>query len=367
MYKKIPVPRPGPDEVLLHIHFSGVCHTDLHTLQNDWPIPAPLPLVGGHEGVGTIVAKGDLVGSKDNDKDNDSGLRIGARAGVKWLNSSCLACAFCLAGDEPLCPRAQFSGYTVPGTFQEYTLAKAAHVTRIPDDDAEGRKLDLAALAPVLCAGVTVYKALKESGARPGQWVVVVGAGGGLGSMAVQYAQAMGLRVVGIDGGKEKGDSCREMGVETYIDYTDFPSDSESGSKDLVRAVRRACYDTTAVASNVEESPLSGPHAVLLLAVSPTPFRQATQYVRSRGTIVCVGLPPNAELRAPVFETVVRMITIRGSYVGNRQDAQEALGFFLRGHIKVPVKTVGLSDLGDVYRALGEGKVVGRCVVDTSR
>ncbi|KAK4140677.1 chaperonin 10-like protein [Dichotomopilus funicola] len=342
VYKKIPVPRPGPDEVLLHIHFSGVCHTDLHTLQNDWPIPAPLPLVGGHEGVGTIVAKGDLVGT------NDTGLRIGARAGVKWLNSSCLACAFCLAGDEPLCPRAQFSGYTVPGTFQQYTLAKAAHVTRIPDDDAEGRKLDLAALAPVLCAGVTVYKALKESGARPGQWVVVVGAGGGLGSMAVQYARAMGLRVVGIDGGKEKGDSCRKMGVEEYIDFTDYASDSEEGSKEL-------------------QSPLSGPHAVLLLAVSPTPFRQAIQYVRSRGTIVCVGLPPNAELRAPVFETVVRMITIRGSYVGNRQDAQEALGFFLRGDIKVPVKTVGLSELGDVYRALGEGKVVGRCVVDTSR
>ncbi|KAL2160385.1 hypothetical protein VTH06DRAFT_1558 [Thermothelomyces fergusii] len=241
----------------------------------------------------------------------------------------------------PLCPRALLSGYTVDGTFQQYAVAKAAHVARIP----AGCELD--AVAPVLCAGITAYKGLRESGARPGEVVAVVGAGGGLGSMAIQYARAMGLRVVAVDAGAAKGESCRALGAEAYVDF--------AASADLVADVRRATPDGL------------GPHAVLLLAVAEEPFRRATEYVRSRGTIVCIGLPARAYLRAPVFDTVVRMITIKGSYVGNRQDTREALDFFRRGLIRVPYKVVGLSELQDVYRLMEEGKVVGRYVVDTSR
>jgi propanol-preferring alcohol dehydrogenase len=308
-----------------------VCHTDLHAMMGDWPIPTKLPLVGGHEGAGIVVAKGELA----------TDIEIGDHAGIKWLNGSCLACSFCMQADEPLCPHALLSGYTVDGTFQQYAIAKAAHVARIPKDMA------LDAVAPVLCAGITVYKGLKESGVRPGQYVAIVGAGGGLGSMAIQFARAMGLLVVAIDGGPEKGESCKTLGAAAYVDYTTSP--------DLVQEVKNATTDAL------------GPHAVLLLAVSEKPFQQATAYVRSRGSVVCIGLPAKAFLKAPVFDTVVRMLSIKGSYVGNRQDTQEALDFFQRGLVKVPYKTVGLSELQDVYKLMQEGKIVGRYVVDTSR
>lgn len=241
-------------------------------------------------------------------------------------------------------------------------------------------------MAPVLCAGLTVYKGLKESGARPGEFVAIVGAGGGLGSMAIQYAHAMGLHTVAIDGGAEKEKMCKELGATAYVDFTT--------SKNIVEDVKKATPDGL------------GPHAVLLLAVSEKPFQQASGYVRSHGTIVCVGLPANAYLKAPVFDTVIRydprppsptpsllsnfppfslssmvlaaqttrranesssMITIKGSYVGNRQDTAEAIDFFRRGLIKAPYKVVGLSQLQDVFELMEAGKIAGRYVVDTSK
>lgn len=204
IYKQIPVPKPGPDEVLVKIKYSGVCHTDLHALKGDWPLASKMPFVGGHEGAGIVVAKGDLV----------EGWEIGDHAGIKWLNGSCLACEFCKNADEAVCPNALLSGYTVDGTFQQYAIGKATHTTKIP------KHVPLDAVAPVLCAGVTVYKGLKESGARPGQTVAIVGAGGGLGSLAQQYAKAMGLRVIAIDGGDEKKALCESMGAEVIIIHT---------------------------------------------------------------------------------------------------------------------------------------------------
>lgn len=181
---------------------------------------------------------------------------------------------------QPLCAAAALSGYTVDGSFQQYAIGKAAHVARIPKD------CDLEAIAPVLCAGLTVYKGLKESGARPGEFVAIVGAGGGLGSMALQYARAMGLHTIAIDGGAEKEKMCKELGASAYVDFTT--------SKSIVEDVKKATPEGL------------GPHAVLLLAVSEKPFQQASDYVRSHGTIVCVGLPANAYLKAPVFDTVIR-------------------------------------------------------------
>ncbi|KAI4197996.1 MAG: hypothetical protein LQ350_005583 [Teloschistes chrysophthalmus] len=325
------VPKPGPDEVLVNIKYSGVCHTDLHAVNGDWPLPTKLPLVGGHEGAGIVVARGELV--KD--------VEIGDHAGIKWLNGSCLSCSFCQAGDEPLCSQALLSGYTVDGTFQQYAIGKAAHVARIPKD------VPLDAVAPVLCAGITVYKGLKESGAKPGQSVAIVGAGGGLGSLACQFAKAMGLRVIAIDSGEEKAKMVKELGAETFVDF--------STSKNLVEDVQAATDDKT------------GPHAVLLVAVSEKPFQQATEYVRPRGTVVAIGLPANAYLRAPVFQTVIQMKTIKGSYVGNRLDTAEALEFFGRGAIKCPFRTVGMSELQGVYDQMKEGTIAGRVVVDTGK
>jgi propanol-preferring alcohol dehydrogenase len=163
--KQIPVPKPGPDQILVKIRYSGVCHTDYHAMMGHWPIPVKMPLVGGHEGAGVVVAKGDLVNT----------FEIGDHAGIKWINGSCSECEFCRQSDTPLCANAQLSGYTVDGTFQQYALGKATHASKIP----KGVPLDAA--APVLCAGITVYKGLKESGVRPGQTVAIVGAGVGLG------------------------------------------------------------------------------------------------------------------------------------------------------------------------------------------
>ena len=290
-----------------------------------------MPLVGGHEGAGVVVDRGELV--KD--------IELGDKVGIKWINSSCLQCPYCQRSDEPLCEKAQLSGYTVDGSFQNYAVASAAHVARIP------KECDLESVAPVLCAGITVYKGLKESGAKPGDTVAIVGAGGGLGSLAVQYAKAMGLHSIAIDGGSEKGDLTKKLGAASYIDFMT--------SKNLVADVKAATPDGL------------GPSAALLLAVQEKPFQQATQYVRSRGVVVCIGLPANAKISAPVFDTVVRMINIRGSYVGNRADTAEALDFFRRGLIEVPYKTVGLSKLQDVFQLMQEGKIAGRYVVDTSK
>ncbi|KAI4103190.1 MAG: hypothetical protein L6R37_003944 [Teloschistes peruensis] len=294
-----------PDELLVNIKYSDVCHTDLHAVNGDWPIPTKLPLVGGHEGAGIVVARGELV--KD--------VEIGDHAGIKWLNGSCLSCSFCQAGDEPLCPQALLSGYTVDGTFQQYALGKAAHVARIP------KHLPLDAVAPVLCAGITVYKGLKESGAKPGQSVAIVGAGGGSSSLACQFARAMGLRVIALDAGDEKAKMVKELGAEHFVDF--------STSKNLVQDVQAATDDNT------------GPHAVLLVVVSEKPFQQATEYVRPRGCVVAIGLPANAYLRAPVLQTVIQMKTIKGSYVGNRLDTAEALEIFREGNGQVPVQDGG--------------------------
>jgi propanol-preferring alcohol dehydrogenase len=329
-FKEIPVPEPGPDEVLVNIKYSGVCHTDLHALKGDWPLEEKMPLVGGHEGAGIVVKKGSLV--KD--------IEIGDHAGVKWLNGSCLACTFCQSSDEPLCPHATLSGYTVDGTFQQYCVANAAHVARID------KSLPLDAIAPVLCAGITVYKALKESGARPGETVAIVGAGGGLGSLACQYAKAMGLRIIAIDGGDEKRDMCKKLGAEEFVDF--------SKTKDLVKDVQGLTDGL-------------GPHAVILVAVNEKPFQQAAEYVRARGTVVAVGLPAGAYLKAPVFSTVVKMITIKGSYVGNRKDTAEALDFYKRGLIQAPFKVTGLSKLQEVYDMMEKGQIAGRYVLDMSK
>ncbi|KAF2857926.1 GroES-like protein [Piedraia hortae CBS 480.64] len=330
-FKEIPVQQPGPDEVLVNIKYSGVCHTDLHAWKGDWPLATKLPLVGGHEGAGTVVAKGDLVDD----------VEIGDNVGVKWINGSCLACGFCQQSDEPLCAKALMSGYTVDGTFQQYCIAKAAHVARLP------KEVDLQKVAPILCAGITVYKGLKESGARPGETVAIVGAGGGLGSLAQQYAKAMGLRTIAVDSGDEKKKLCEKLGSYAFVDF--------AKSKDVIKEVQEATEDGL------------GPHAVLLVAVNEKPFQQAAAYVRPRGSVVCIGLPANAEFKALVFDTVIRMINIRGSYVGNRKDTTEAIEFFRRGVIDVPIETVGLSELPSVYEKMEKGQIQGRYVLDMSK
>ncbi|SGZ52985.1 CIC11C00000004015 [Sungouiella intermedia] len=328
LYKDIPVPKPKSNELLINVKFSGVCHTDLHAWKGDWPLPTKLPLVGGHEGSGVVVGMGESV----------VGWKIGDFAGIKWLNGSCQACEYCESGHESNCGTADLSGYTHDGSFQQYATADALQAAKIPEGT------DLASVAPILCAGITVYKALKTANIHAGQWVAISGAGGGLGSLAVQYAKAMGYLVLGIDGGAEKGEMVKSLGADEYVDFT--------VEKDLSK--------------KVIELTNGGAHGVINVSVSPAAMSQSTQYVRPTGTVVLVGLPAGAEIKMPVIDAVIKSVTIAGSYVGNRADTREAIDFFTRGLVSSPIKMAGLSELPRIYEEMEKGTILGRYVVDTS-
>ncbi|CCH45361.1 Alcohol dehydrogenase [Wickerhamomyces ciferrii] len=328
-YKDIPVPTPKANEILINVKYSGVCHTDLHAWKGDWPLPVKLPLVGGHEGAGVVVAKGENV----------TNFEIGDYAGIKWLNGSCQSCEFCEKSNESNCQKADLSGYTHDGSFQQYATADAVQAAKI------SKNTDLTEVAPILCAGVTVYKALKTADLAAGQWVAISGAGGGLGTLAIQYAKALGLRVLAIDGGEEKGELVKSLGAEVFIDFTK--------SKDIVK--------------DIIDATNGGPHGVINVSVSEKAIEQSTEYVRPCGTVVLVGLPAGAVAKAQVFGAVVKSVSIKGSYVGNRADTREAIDFFERGLVKAPIKVVGLSELPKIYDLMQQGKILGRYVVDTSK
>lgn len=327
----IPVPKPKPNEILLKLHYSGVCHTDLHVYHNDFPIELKLNpcLVGGHEGVGEVIGMGEAV----------TGWELGDLAGIKWLYSLCQRCEQCIKGDELSCAHAVLSGATHDGSFQQYATADFIQAARIP------KGTNQAEVAPILCAGVTVYKALKTADLVPGQWVAISGAGGGLGSLAIQYAKAMGFRPLAIDGGDAKGELVKRLGAEVYLDFTK--------EKDMVAAVIKATD--------------GGAHGAINVSVSPAAMNQLVEYLRANGTSVLVGLPKGAEVTVPVFSAVARSVSVRGSYVGNRQDTAEAIDFFSRGLIECPIKVVPLSQLNNVYDQLARGEVVGRIVVDLTK
>ncbi|CAD5217100.1 unnamed protein product [Bursaphelenchus xylophilus] len=324
--KEIPVPELGPDDILVKILYSGVCRTDVHAWQGDFPVPIKSPpIVGGHEGAGVVVKLGSNV----------SNWRIGDRAGVKWMNSSCLTCEYCKRGYETNCPNLVLSGYHRDGSFQQYAACKASEAAPIPES------CDMKTVAPVMCAGLTVYKALKEADVKPGQIVAINGAGGGLGSMAIQYAKAMGMRVLAITS-KEKERHCKELGAEWFVD----------------------AYGKTDVASEVQRLTNGGPHGVLNLATTPAAAETAVDYVRTRGTIVLVALPRDATVTLKVFWAILRSITVKGSHVGTRQDMDEALDFFARGLIKIPVEMQPLKNIASVFKRLINNEVQGRIVLD---
>ncbi|CAO1638239.1 unnamed protein product [Parajaminaea phylloscopi] len=331
--RKVPTPQSlKRGEVLVNIKYSGICHTDLHAQIGDWPAHANFPLCGGHEGAGIVVALGE--GAEEH-------VKIGDRVGIKWLADSCLTCGFCRAGNEPNCQKARMHGFTDHGSFQQYAVSFARHVTPIPDG------LGLDAAAPLLCAGVTVWKAIKTCKLTPGQTVAIVGAGGGLGHLAVQYAKAAGLRVLSIDTGSDKEQLTSQLGSDTFVDF--------AKEKDLVAAVKAATADGL------------GPDAAIVAASGSKAYDQALEYIRPTGVLVPVGLPPNASIKMDVFWGVFFSRRIEPSYVGNRQDAIESLQLAADGKVKVIYKTKGLSELPQIYDDMHHGRIAGRIVVDTSR
>ncbi|BBI52886.1 zinc-dependent alcohol dehydrogenase [Vreelandella olivaria] len=308
--------------MLMKVAASGVCHTDLHAAHGDWPVKPSPPFIPGHEGVGHIVAVGEGV----------SHVKEGDRIGVPWLYSACGYCEHCLGGWETLCESQQNTGYSVNGGFADYTLADAGYVGRLPD------AVDFIEIAPVLCAGVTVYKGLKMTDTRPGQWVVISGIGG-LGHMAVQYAKAMGLNVAAVD-----------------IDDGKLALAERLGATVTVNAMK------TDPAAYLKKT-IGGAHGALVTAVSPKAFDQAQNMLRRGGTLVLNGLPPG-DFPLPIFSTVLNGITIRGSIVGTRSDLQEALDFAAEGKVKATVATDTLDNINDVFQRMIDGKIEGRIVLD---
>lgn len=320
--EEVPVPAPGPGEVLVKIEATGVCHTDLHAVDGDWPVKPIMPLIPGHEGVGFVAA----VGSGVDD------LKEGDPVGIPWLHDACGRCEYCQTGWETLCERQHNSGYGVNGTYAEYAIGSAPYVGRLPPNP------DFAALAPILCAGVTTYKGLKETEAKPGEWVVISGIGG-LGHVAVQYAKAMGLHVAALDVSQDKLDLALALGADVA---------ANCATGDAVGTVLRATG--------------GGAHGVLVTAVSPVAFSQAIACTRRRGTVALVGLPPG-EFPTPIFDVVLKRITVRGSIVGTRRDLAEALAFAAEGKVKTSISVEPLEAVNDVLRRLRVGAVEGRIVL----
>ena len=318
---EVPMPQPGPGQALVKLISSGVCHTDLHAAGGDWPVKPTLPLIPGHEGVGTVVALGEGV----------SDLTVGQIVGNAWLWSACGSCQYCRTGWETLCEQQQNGGYSVDGSFGQYMLVDSRFAVRIPEGS------DPVEIAPVLCAGVTVYKGLKMTEARPGQWVVISGIGG-LGHVAVQYARAMGLRVVAVDVADDKLALARKHGAELTVN---------AANEDPVEVIQRET---------------GGAHGVLVTAVHPMAFGQAIGMARRGGTIVFNGLPPG-DFPAPIFEIVLKGLTVRGSIVGTRQDMEEALEFYARGEIHPTVSTRKLEEINTVFDEMKHGKIDGRVVI----
>lgn len=319
--EEYPLPTPGPGQALVKLISSGVCHTDLHAAEGDWPLKPSPPFVPGHEGVGEVVALGEGVTS----------LAVGDLVGNAWLWTACGACEYCRTGWETLCESQQNGGYSVDGSFGEYMLVDAEFAPRIPDG------ADPVEIAPVLCAGVTVYKGLKMTETRPGQWVVISGIGG-LGHIAVQYAVAMGLRVAAVDIADDKLALARKHGAEITVN---------ARNEDPVESIQRQT---------------GGVHGVLVTAVHPAAFGQAIGMTRRGGTIVFNGLPPG-DFPAPIFDVVLKGLTIRGSIVGTRQDMEEAIDFYARGLIHPTVSTRSLGEINEVLDEMRAGKIDGRVVI----
>jgi propanol-preferring alcohol dehydrogenase len=321
-----PVPPVGPGQVLIKTEACGVCHTDLHAARGDWPLKPTLPFIPGHEGIGRVVAVGAGV----------SLVKEGDRVGVPWLYSACGHCEYCLTARETVCAEAQFGGYTKNGGFAEYILADPDYVAHIPPG------LGAREAAPLICAGITTYKGIKETGAKPGEWIAISGVGG-LGHLAVQYAKVMGLNVCAID-----------------IDDGKLAQATQLGADFVVNA--RTCSDPAAA---VKKATGGGAHGVVITAPSLGAFRQGIGMTRKFGTCVLIGLPPG-EFPVPLFDVVANCITIRGSFVGTRQDMAEALAFAAAGKVKADIELQPLSAINQVFERLEKGDVAARVVIDFS-
>ena len=314
---------PGPGQILVKTEACGVCHTDLHAAKGDWPLKPTPPFIPGHEAIGIVVALGAGI----------TIVKEGDRVGVPWLYSACGHCEYCLSAWETVCADAKFGGYTQNGGFAEYVLADPNYVAHIP------KELSPTEAAPLICAGITTYKGIKETEVRPGEWIAISGCGG-LGHLAIQYAKVMGLHVCAVDIDDGKLDHATRLGADMVINAR-----TQNPGEVLKKAIG------------------GGAHGVLITAPSLPAFKQGIEMTRKRGTCALVGLPPG-EFPTPLFDVVANCVTIRGSFVGTRKDMAECLQFAAEGKVKADIELQPLASINTIFERLENGDVPSRVVLD---
>jgi propanol-preferring alcohol dehydrogenase len=317
-----PIPTPAAGQVVVRVEASGLCHTDIHAAHGDWPVKPIPPFVPGHEGVGRIEAVGDGVSPE----------RIGQRVAIPWLHVACGTCEFCVSGWETLCLEQKDTGYSVDGCYAECVLAEADYVVPVPDG------VDPLDAAPLTCAGVTTYKAVKVSGARTSDVVAIFGIGG-LGHLALQYARIAGATVVAVDVNDDKLQLAKELGADHIVNAS-----VESPVDALAR--------------------LGGADVAIVTAADAGPLRQAFDSLRRRGRLVLVGLPARNEFALPVFETVIKGVQVIGSIVGTRLDLAEVFELHAAGRTRVVLETRQLEDVNSAFAEVLRGGVPARLVFD---
>jgi propanol-preferring alcohol dehydrogenase len=321
--EEVETPSPGPGEVLVKVQACGVCHSDLHLALGDWDMLRPitkLPLIGGHEIAGVVASVAEGV----------TGFEIGDRVGVPWLHWTCGECEYCLAGRETLCGKQKITGCTVDGGFAEYVKAPASHVAKLPE------ALTAEEAAPLLCAGLTVYKALKNSGIAKGERVAVFGVGG-LGHLAVQIAHAMGAQVCAIDIAEEKLELARSLGAEWTVNAATEP---------VPKKVRS----------------IGGAHVALVTSASAAAYETALRVLKKGGTLAVVGMP-NEPFKVSAVAMVSLEARIVASAVGTREDLRELFEMVARFPIRCHIETRPLNALPEVFEEMKRGAVLGRVVL----
>jgi propanol-preferring alcohol dehydrogenase len=317
-----PVPEPAPGQVLVRIEASGLCHTDIHAAHGDWPVKPTPPFTPGHEGVGIIERVGDGV----------TGRRAGERVAIPWLGYACGTCEYCVSGRETLCESQLNTGYSVDGGFAEYAVASASHVVPVPDG------VDPREAAPLTCAGVTTYKAVKVSGLRPTERAAIFGIGG-LGHLAQQYAQIFGADTIAVDVTDEKLELARRLGAAHVVN---------AAETDPVAAIRA----------------LGGADVAIVLAASPRVLEQAHASLRRGGRLVLVSLPKDNSMNLPVFQTVLGGLSVIGSIVGTRADLAEVFRLHAAGRTKVIYQTRKLDEVNQAFDEVLSGNVPARLVFE---
>jgi propanol-preferring alcohol dehydrogenase len=314
------MPVPEGREVLVQIEASGLCHTDIHAARGDWPVLPSLPFTPGHEGVGIVEQAGPDV----------TAVKVGERVALPWFGSACGHCGYCIDGRETLCEAQQNTGYSVNGALAEYAIADSAYVVRVPDG------VEPVDAAPLTCAGVTSYKAVKVANIVPTERVAVFGVGG-LGHLTVQYARIVGGFVTAVDVVEEKLELAAELGADQLVNAA----------------------ETNPVAAIQERG---GADVAIVLAASSQVFDQAFRSLRRGGRLICVGLPKEGVMQIPIFDTVLKGLSVIGSIVGTRQDLREVFALHAAGRTRVITEVRTLDEINDSMEDVLSGAVPARIV-----